>query len=172
MKKKIGSLQLKAAIMVVIGILILGKILFSVYDRYVLVKMLREQGIYEISFSYVQVDERIEAHYLICEPPNNNQDISKIVTSFLNAEQIIAQSRKRAMEIVTDLSNNRGETVPFIGMNLIFLSPSKDLDIGVFPNDIYDSKYKIGQHILLTVSVTFKEDGSYEIDYLWPRGSY
>ena len=82
MKKKIGSLQLKAAIMVVIGILILGKILFSVYDRYALVKMLREQGIYEISFSYVQVDERIEAHYLICEPPNNNQDISKNILQF------------------------------------------------------------------------------------------
>ena len=127
--------------------------------------------IYEVSFSYVQVEKRTEVHYMMCEPPNDQMSIREKVDAFLSQENIVETLKLRSADLIKELNAVHGENQPLVGINLVFLEPSKDLNIGEFPDDIYDSKYHIGEHRVLTVSVSFVSDDQYEIDYFWPRKS-
>lgn len=169
--RKIDAQKLRLIALMLIGCFLIGAVLFLMYRNYKNIQMLKNMEIYELSFSYVQIEKRTEAHYMICEPPNDQKSIQEKVDSFLAAENIIEELKLRSVDLTKELSITQEENQPLEGMNLVFLAPSKDLNIGEFPDDIYDSKYRMGEHLVLTVSVSFISGNKYEIKYLWPRKS-
>lgn len=169
--KKAHLQRLRLIILLVLGCILFVYILCSVYNKYKIVQSLKAVGIYEISFTYVQVEKRTEIHYMVCEAPSDTKSIQKQIDSFLDKEQVIEAARVRSVDLVEELGGADGEKQPLAGINLVFLSPSKDLGIGEFPDDIYDSKYHIGGHRLLTVAISFSDSGNYEMEYLWPRNT-
>lgn len=166
---KIKTQRLRLILLLSIGCLLASGIFFSLYINYKTIQLLRSLEIYELSFTYVQVEKRTEVHYMICESSDDKKEIEEKVNAFLAEQNIIEMLKIRSAEKIEELSITNGEYQPLVGMNLVFLSPSKDLDIGEFPDDIYDSRYNIGKHRLLTVSIYFINDDKYEIEYLWAR---
>ena len=167
--RKVDPNKIRIVVVLLIGCFLISAGLFSAYRNHKNIQMLKSMEIYEVAFSYVQIESRTEAHYMICDPPNDVTSIQEKVDSFLIAENTLNVLKLRSEELTRELSITQEETQSLVGMNIVFLEPSKDLDIGDFPEDIYDSKYRMGEHRLLTVSVTFISDDEYDIEYLWPR---
>lgn len=167
--RKIDPQKLRLVVLLLIGCFLICAILFSMQRHFAEIEKLKDMEIYEVSFSYVQLEKRTETHYMICEPPNGKKQIQEKVDAFLSAENVVEELKLRSVNMTKELGLSQKENQPLQGMNLIFLAPSEDLDIGEYPDDIYDSKYHMGEHRVVTVVVSFVGGEQYEIEYLWPR---
>lgn len=136
----------------------------SRYKDYAFKSHLREQGIYEVSYSYVLVWGRTDTYFMICDPPEGADALRSLIQNYVEADGFFESQRRRGEETVAELAEAAKEDRPFTGMTFEFLEPSKALPIGVFPYDIYRSEFEIGPHTLGAAWVDFAGD-SFEVEY-------
>jgi hypothetical protein len=120
------------------------------------------QKIYEVDFSYVAVWSEALICYMVCEPPDNRQDLIATITDFLTEDRL-EELRVRAKEYIDALNEKQHTSYPLDGMTLIFLEPYEELAIGEFPEtgDIWD--YNPEGHSIAGAHVVIPLDGTLSI---------
>ncbi len=130
-------------------------IMKSFYANYRMKKELIEQGIYEVYSTYVFARHDMVAYYMICEPPDNKEDLDKMVNTFPEKEEVVSKLRKRGEEWNSRLEEQYDENYLFTGVRIEFMKPTKQFPIGEFPKDIESSDYSVATNRLVTIYITF-----------------
>lgn len=127
-------------------------------ERQQTIAELREQGIYEVDYTYFFVDQEAVVVYMVCDPPSERQAMEDMIKEFLTLDRL-SEFRLRAEQYVSALENSDGRERPIEGIWAMFLEPSKDFDIGFFPEPHQFGDYDSAkEHIIAHVHVGWTDN--------------
>ncbi len=155
---KIALGCLAAAVVILLSLPILIPMGQEAAQRRRLVEELKRQGIYELDFNYIANHSIFEVNYMVCEPPADRQQLAEQIDRYLTEQDVVPKLIQRAKEKMESLDCH---FLPYRGMRLHFLEPYSELQIGDFPESVYDRCPSYKSHVLVYVYVTYHRDAFY-----------
>lgn len=166
MTKKLSGDSLRKGLLIALAAVVLGFLIVKSISFENLKRSLIAQGIYELNFSYIYTMKCTETYYMICEPPEGETDVKTLVDEFIDRNNLLPLMNERSSDLVADLNSDDAGDLKLESFRLCFISPTREIPIGVYPDDIYESKYNVGASILVTVWVT-PTDMGFTKEYFW-----
>lgn len=127
-------------------------------ERQQTIAELREQGIYEVDYTYFFADQEAVVVYMVCDPPSEQQAMEDMISDFLTLDRL-SEFRLRVEQYVSVLESNDSRKRPIEGIHAVFLEPSKDFDVGFFPAPHHFTDYDLArEHIIAHVHMGWTDN--------------
>ena len=165
MKKEITPELIARVALVIIVVIFAGRYGVHKYQEHQRAKELISQGIYELDFSYVAVRNATYVYYMVCDPPETDEEVKAYVDQFLDENNIVPKLMERSKYWVHELEKLQNKSnIPLERISIWFLEPTEDFPAGA---EVDDGDVPAGG-AMLVVDITEEKD-VYQYHYLYLR---
>lgn len=163
------KMKIISTIVILLGISI--AVVNNISEKQQIYQEALDKGIYEFdnSVEFFLPKNKVYAHYMVCNPPESDEELKKMVDDFVEKNNIIEEIKERTKEKIKEKMPGATQNLTqYFTITLTFYRPSKKFPIGWQPySKTVFSGGEIGENAIL--SMWTKMDGSEDFEYSYYR---